>query len=204
MIMRLPVGCGRRVLLRGVFALALMGLAVPAMAESLVSAQQRALPAPPDASGTKSLEVLGNWLAFIAQDKIYLLGNDGASWRYCLRRTQACRPARHGGQRLADMATGGTAGVERIRCRMEAGRRSRRTSGCRRSSFENQGGRSGGALCRRTGPGRSALGWATPVTGTMAQWCNHAGWPGRAVVAGVPARAVLSLGRRPAGNGRSR
>lgn len=182
MIMRLPVGCGRRVLLRGLFALALMGLALPAMAESLVSAQQRALPAPPDASEAKSLEVLGNRLALIAKDTTYLLGNDGASWQALPSQdTGDAGLLATAGSGSRTWRLGGTAGVlERIQV-LEWKQGALQSADIGLPPVQLRDPKA--AVLAETlyvaglDPDGNAGLWATPVTGTMAQWRNHAGWP---------------------------
>ena len=160
------------------------GIASPAMAESLVSVQQRALPSLPDGAQAESLATFG--------DRLVATGTDGKAWVLCDGDAAWCKTALQGiddRQRLAMTNHGartwrllGTAdrldGIQVLEWEQDALRVTTEVTpppgelrDARAAILNNM------LYIAGSGEGGQPRLWAIPVTGVDARWQRLAGWP---------------------------
>ena len=168
--------------MRAVVALALIALAMPAAAESLVSVQEQALPALPGTAGAPTLAVWGDRLVATDRASAWVLDDGGASWRAVAIADIADAPLSTAGSGTRTWRLGGADGVlERIR-QLEWTQ-----GGLHASDLPPPPARlrdAKAAILADTlyvagldEEGHAQL-WAMPVVaGAAAQWRQHAGWP---------------------------
>lgn len=166
---------------RAAVAFALVALALPAAAESLISAQEQALPALPGTAGAPTLAVWGDRLVATDRASAWVLDEGGAAWRAVAIADVADLPLSTAGSGARSWRLGGADGVlERIR-QLEWSQ-----GGLRASDLAPPPARLRNAkaavladtlyVAGLDEAGRTQL-WAMPVAGAAAQWRQQAGWP---------------------------